>query len=110
MPGGMRAIHQRLHAARGQLRHELLEREDQGRGRGHVVEHRQAGARRHGGQARARATSSGPAVGNGMATVTTCAPDLRGHGRHRVAAGVVLVVGGEQLVARLEAAASGGRR
>ena len=100
--GRVRAVDQRVDPALRQRGNQLLHRQHQRRGRRDVVEHRQTGSRRdgahHGRHHRIRRFERERNLRHDHAGAAA-----RRHVVKRVAHGVVLMVGGQQLVARLEA-------
>ena len=97
-PRRVRAVDEGVHPARRQLGHQLVDGQDEGRGRRDVVEHGQAGPRRDRGQ-HPFDDVLGAGGGKGKRHGHHSGAAGRGRDRQHVAAGVVLVVGRQQLVA-----------
>ena len=100
--GGVGPVDQRVHAVRVEPPHQLLDRKNYRRGTAHVIEHGQPRSRADAGQHRLNHfLGRGDRHGNRGHDYPQAL--LFGHIAQHVAAGVVVVVGDQQLIAGLEA-------
>ena len=109
MPGRVRRIHQGFHAPRPKFPDQRLDREHESGLAGHVIEQREPRAL---GDTIHHGLNRLVAAGDGKRQVRHHDPGsgTPGHEVQHVAAGVVLVIGGEEFVARLEVPATGALR